>query len=354
MISPTALNPPGSDPAPIFDLFRGNFATELLTVAVAHFGIFGNLAQQGPTTFADFRKSLGLEVRPMQVLMTGLRAMNLLKEVDGKVTLTDLARTHLVPGSPFDVGDYIGLMADSPGVKAMAAHLKTNRPVGSDNPDGPGVAYIYREGIVSAMDEDASARHFTMALAARGRNVAPALARNYPLSKAKRLLDVGGGSGLYAIAYLQANPALEAVVWDRPEVLKVASELAHSHGVAERLRLIPGDMFTDLVPENCDVHLVSNVLHDWDVSECEQLLGRLARALPAGGELLIHDVYLNDALDGPLPVALYSLALFSLTEGRAYSAAEYRAWCKAAGLEPSLELVPTLASCGVLSARKPG
>ena len=67
----------------------------------------------------------------------------------------------------------------------------------------------------------------------------------------------------------------------------------------------------------------------------------------AGGRLVIHDVFLNDALDGPLPIALYSAALFTLTEGRAYSGAEYREWQRAAGLEPG-EVVPTLIHCGLL------
>jgi hypothetical protein len=58
-------------------------------------------------------------------------------------------------------------------------------------------------------------------------------------------------------------------------------------------------------------------------------------------------VFLNDALDGPLPEALYSAALFSVTQGRAYSAAEYRAWLSEAGLRPG-PVVPTLIHCGVL------
>lgn len=347
-------NLPASDPAPIFDIFRGNFATELLTAAVAHFGVFGRLAAQGPTQFEDLRVALGLDSRPMQVLVTALQAMGLLREQAGAIDLTELARTHLVPGGEFDVGDYVGLMADHPGVKGMVERLQTNRPAGSDDEGGPGVAYIYRDGIVSAMDQHASARHFTLALAARARNVAPVLASNYPLPQAKRLLDVGGGSGLYAIAYLRANPSLEAIVWDRPEVLRVAAELASSHGVEHRLKLVAGDMFADPVPENCDVHLVSNILHDWDVPECNQLLKRLAQALPPHGQLLIHDVFLNDTLDGPLPIALYSAALFSLTEGRAYSAREYRSWLEEVGLQPANTIVPTLVSCGVLAARKSG
>ena len=59
-----------------------------------------------------------------------------------------------------------------------------------------------------------------------------------------------------------------------------------------------------------DVVLLSNVLHDWDVPQCQELVRRCSNCLPSGGRLLIHDVFLNDALDGPLPIALYSAALF--------------------------------------------
>jgi hypothetical protein len=73
--------------------------------------------------------------------------------------------------------------------------------------------------------------------------------------------------------------------------------------------------------------------------------------LPAGGQLLIHDVFLNDDLDGPLPIALYSAALFTLTEGRAYSVGEFRSWLTTAGLKPG-NVVPTLLHCGVLPGFK--
>ena len=66
---------------------------------------------------------------------------------------------------------------------------------------------------------------------------------------------------------------------------------------------------------------------------------------------MIHDVFLNDALDGPLPIAYYSAALFRMTEGRAYSAAEYRVWLTSAGLTPA-EVVSTLMHCGVLPGVK--
>src|SRR5205807_7549491 len=107
-------------------------------------------------------------------------------------------------------------------------------------------------------------------------------------------------------------------------------------------------MFVDPLPKGADVVLLSNILHDWDVPECRTLIARCAGALRPGGRLLIHDVFLNDALDGPLPIALYSAALFCLTEGRAYSAAEYRGWLKEAGLQAET-MTPTLVHCSVLS-----
>jgi hypothetical protein len=343
------LSVPPLDPTPIFEAFRGNYATELLTAAVAHFQVFRRLAEH-PATCEELRQQLGLADRPATVLLTALRAMGLLAlGADGRLTPTDLAREHLVPGRPFDVSDYIGLAAEAAGVLALVERLRSNRPAHA-RPDDAGAAFIYREGLPSAMDEQAAARRLTLALAGRARIVAPVLAERYPLAEARVLLDVGGGTGLYAIAYLQRHPQLRAIVWDRPAVLAVAGELAAAHGVADRVHLQPGDMFRDAVPA-ADVVLLSNVLHDWDVAECRALIGRTAAVLPPGGRLLIHDVFLNDALDGPLPVALYSAALFALTEGRAYSAAEYRAWLAEAGLEPG-GVVPTLIHCGVLPAAR--
>ncbi len=110
-------------------------------------------------------------------------------------------------------------------------------------------------------------------------------------------------------------------------------------------------MFELSLPTDCKLHLLSNVLHDWDVPACRSLVSRCAEALPARGRLVVHDVFLDDSLDGPLPIALYSASLFSLTEGRAYSAAEYRGWLRDAGLEPG-EIIPTLVHCGLLVGKK--
>lgn len=344
------LTPPITDPTPIFEHFRGSYGTELLTAAVVEFDVFRRLAEQ-PMSFDELRVEIGLQRRPAVVLFTALRAMGLLSaDVAGRLTLTSMSREHLVPGAEFDVGGYVALAGQSPGVREMIARLKTNRPAGSESADDSGTKFIYREGTESAMEAEASARFLTLSLAGRAKNVAPVLAERVSLDDAQTLLDVGGGSGIYSIAWLRRHPRLRAVVWDRPEVLKVAREMAEQFGVADRMECIPGDMFVDPVPA-ADVILLSNILHDWDEPECRTLARRCAEALPKGGRLLIHDVLLNDDHSGPLPIALYSAALFTLTEGRAYSAAEFQSWLSEAGLT-TLPIVPTLVHCAVVGGIK--
>ena len=233
----------------------------------------------------------------------------------------------------------------------MVQRLRTNRPAGADSEDSGGAAFIYRDGIASAMEATDSARHLTLALAGRAKNVAPHMAANLDLSGARLLVDLGGGTGIYSFALLQKNPTLRSVILDRPEVLKVAAEMAEEYGVADRVELRPGDMFKDALPDFADAVLLSNILHDWDIPECRQLIQRCADALNPGGRLVIHDVLLNDDLDGPLPIALYSAALFTLTEGRAYSAQEFCSWLAAAGLTPQPPQ-PTLVHCHAIQAMR--
>ncbi|HEX4149239.1 MAG TPA: methyltransferase [Pirellulales bacterium] len=345
------LLPSSTDPTPIFDWFRGNFATELLVAAVAHFNVFGRL-EPADLSQAELGAQLNLAERPLTVLLTVLRAMGLLSEgAGGRLSLSELARAHLVAGAPHDVGGYLGLAAESPGVREMVARLRSNKPAAA-GPDEPGAAFIFRADLDSAMEQDQAARRLTLALAGRAKNVAPVLAERVPLDDARELLDIGGGTGLYSIAWLQQHAQLRATVWDRPHVLSVAREMAEQYGVADRLACVAGDMFADPVPAGAEVCLLSNILHDWNAADCRRLVARCAAALPRGGRLVVHDVLLNDALDGPLEVALYSAALFCSTEGRAYSRAEFTSWLTEAGL--LIESVqPTQVHCYALVARKP-
>ena len=131
----------------------------------------------------------------------------------------------------------------------------------------------------------------------------------------------------------------------------MARDFAEQYGVSDRIEFVDADMFTYSPEIEPDIILLSNILHDWDEPTCKGLLKHYADCLPKTGRLLIHDVFLNDDHDGPLPVALYSAALFTLTEGRAYSVKEYTNWLEKACLSVSGR-EETLIHCGVLDARR--
>ena len=118
------------------------------------------------------------------------------------------------------------------------------------------------------------------------------------------------------------------------------------------MKLVKGNMFECKYGNGVDAILLSNILHDWDIPECRILLNKCFEALKEGGVLLVHDAFLNDELDGPMHIAIYSVILFYLTKGRAYSAAECRQMLREVGFVPQ-DFIPTLVHCSVLTAVKP-
>ena len=348
MSNNNGLQSPGTDPTPIFEAFRWRYGSNLLTAAVAHFGVFERLSR-GPVSEADLKQHLQLESRPFIVLLTALQAMKMVqRDSQGRLQATDMALEHLDSKEPFYVGDYLGLAADSPEVLDLVERLKTNQPADINH---QGAAFIYRAGVKSAMEQTALARHFTLSLAGRARNVAPVLAEKLDLKGVSHLVDVAGGTGIYALALLEKNPHLEVTLVDLPEVLNIAREMAATSPHKERLHLVEGDMFEWKPDIQVDAFLFSNIFHDWDVAECQNLMHRYSELLETGGRLIVHDVFLNDALDGPAAIAFYSAALFTLTEGRAYSADEYRSWMEACNFQVTGP-IDTLIHCGILTGTK--
>jgi hypothetical protein len=112
-----------------------------------------------------------------------------------------------------------------------------------------------------------------------------------------------------------------------------------------------GDMLTDALPAAADVHLFSNVLHDWDEPVVRQLLGKSFDAMAPGGLILIHDAFLNAAKTGPLHVAEYSVLLMHSSEGRCYSVSEMEGYLRQAGFH-DVTYVHGAAARGVMTARR--
>jgi predicted nicotinamide N-methyase len=308
---------PQTNPTSLYRYRDGLYAVDLLTAALVEFDLFTYLARH-PSDTATTCRSLDIKERPTDVALTLFVAMGLLRR-DGEIYhLTELAREHLVSGSPWFLGPYYASFKDRPVCRDFVTILRTGRPCNwASVPD-------HREW-VRAMEQPDFARQFTAAMDCRGLYLGRAVARAVDLRRHREVLDVAGGSGVYACCLVDHHEHVRATVLEKPPVDTVAERAIRDRGFADRVSVYAADMFADGLPAGFDVHLISNVLHDWPISMVRQLLTASARALPAGGLVMIHDAHLDEAKSGPLAVAAYSALLMHSTEGRCYAVSEIRA-----------------------------
>jgi len=161
---------------------------------------------------------------------------------------------------------------------------------------------------------------------------AGAMVRHAGPAPVRRLLDIGGGSGAYSIAFAQAHPALQAEIFDLPSVLPLARQYIASAGLSSRVAAREGDLTRDDFGSGYDLSLLSAICHMLGDEENQDLLRRAHRALVPGGRLIIRDFILDPDKTSPKQAALFSLnMLVGTRRGASYSESEYRAWLAAAG-----------------------
>jgi predicted O-methyltransferase YrrM len=319
------MKSPTTDPTAIYRYRDSLAAVDALAVAIVHLDLFTALAHE-PADLDGICRRFSLHHRPADVLCTLLAANGLVRrDPAGRLHVTDTAREFLVAGGPHDARGYYASMADKPGVSDVLAVLRTGRPAHWPGDDAAADWH-------AAMRTEAFAESFTAAMDCRGRVLAPALADAIAGHAVHRLLDVGGGSGVYAIAIAESRPDVRATVLEAAPVDAIARRTIAAAGLGDRVGVATADMFLSKWPSDHDTHLFSNVLHDWDEPDCRRLLALSAAALPAGGRILVHDMFLDDDKAGPLWAAEYSTLLSTVTQGRLYSAAEIAGWLVPLGL----------------------
>lgn len=335
---------PATDPTSLYRYRDALYAEDLLIVALVRLDFFTALAAE-PADLDALCRRHEIHHRPADVMVTLFVAMGLIeRHADGRHSVTETAREHLVASSPWFIGPYYESLVDRPVVVDLLRVLRTDKPANwgsqSSQPDWH-----------KAMEKPDFARQFTRAMDCRGVFLAQALARDLPIGGSRSLLDIAGGSGIYACSLCAHFPELTATVLEKPPVDAICAGAIAERGFADRVRVVAGDMLAGPLPRGHDLHLYSNVLHDWDVGIVRDLIVRSFEALPAGGRLLIHDAFLNRRKDGPLHVAEYSVMLMHATQGRCYGIGELEGWLREAGFTDCLELPGGAARGGLIATR---
>jgi SAM-dependent methyltransferase len=335
--------PPRTDPSALIRSRDELYADDMFIAALNGLDFFTWLDTTA-ATIDDIARHFDFHTRPVDVMTTLFVAKGLLQRQDDRLALTPVAREHLVRGSHWYLGPYFPKVSDRPIAQDLLDILRSGKPANfasrKDQADWH-----------KAMETESFAEEFIAAMDVRGRLLAQALAKNLDLSGRTALLDVAGGSGVYACSFVAHAPALRAAVFEKAPVDKVAQRAIRSRGFDDRVSVLTGDMLEAPLPGGYDVHLMSNVLHDWDIPIVRQLLAASARALAPGGLLVIHDAFLNRDKTGTLPIAAYSVLLMHVTQGRCYSVAEMEGWLIEAGFANVRE-VPSFAGRSALVAER--
>ncbi len=166
----------------------------------------------------------------------------------------------------------------------------------------------------------------------------------------RRLLDVGGSAGGYALALLEAQPALEATIFDLPGVRALAEEHIAERGLGTRCRFVAGSFFEDPLPEEHDALLLANILHDWETADCRRILAACHAALEPGGAIIIAEPMLAEDLTGPDHASVSGL-MMALLGGENRTQAQIAELLAEAGFE-RMWCSPTGAQNSVVTARK--
>lgn len=297
------MNQEGLNPGQILEV-SGYFKKTCALHAAVKLGVFTAVGRKAATAM-DLAREMGVDRRALEMLLNALTAMDLLEKREGFYANTPLALKFLSG----DSSDYIGhiVMHHHHLVDSWArldVAVKTGGPVRSR----------------VSRSEGERRESFLMGMHNLAMSIAPRIAKAIDLSRNRRLLDLGGGPGTYAIHFCLENPQLRATVFDLPTTGPLALKMIDKFGLKERIAFFPGDYLEEEIRGEYDVAWLSQVLHGEGPETCRMIVDKTVAALEPGGMVFIHEFILNNSEDGPLFPALFSLnMLLGTPDGQAYS-----------------------------------
>lgn len=341
---PHAVRRPRADDRLMRDVLFG--ISGYPAVLVAHELKLYSLLAERPRTIPEVCEALGIEPRPAGALVSVSAALGLLEESDGRYSLTAVAEDYLLESSPTYFGGYFDMMIRN---YSMYAFASLKAAVLTDAPQ----LYGGEEAFQSHQEREDRARTYTRAMHSASMAAALAWPEHVDLTGHRRMLDVAGGSGAHAIGAAQRWTSLEIVIFELAPVCSLAEEYIARHGLQERVRTHTGDMWEDQFPP-ADVHLYSQIFHDWPPERCRLLTRKSFDSLEPGGLLIVHEMLYDDRKTGPFSTAAMNVnMLLQYKAARQYSGRELATMLTEAGFTDT-QVMPTFGYYSIVVGRKPG
>lgn len=349
-------------PEPIFQMTIGFWASKTLMAAV-ELEIFTKISSSDKKTVTlnQLQEMIGLEKRPTEVLVAALVAMGLLNATEindkenNKVANIDkqqqqqqqqfysnspLSDTFLDKTKPTYIGDFIMIMDKQFYLKwdSILQSLQTNKPFDKNSAKKDLEALSTKDIFETAASNHIAGQQlekFTHAM--YGVSVAPAmsLAKTFDFSKYKKMMDIGGGSGVYAIQVVKENPNMKAMVLDLEPACNIANQYIKRFGLEDKIQTKVFDFFKDEFPKECDIAFLSHIIHQYSKEANIALLKRIYNNLPnENSAIIISEWFLNNDKTGPLHSALLGMTMIlEHKDGRNYSYSEVSEMLSNAGFK---------------------
>ena len=307
-------------PDPFADSFTGLIAARAVSVAT-ELGVFDALHDAGAASAEKLAARLDLDPLGAESLVAALVTLGYLEADDGRVRNSQAAERLLVASSPESIATFVGGQGD----------LHWEVLSGLSEAVRSGEAYSMHE---KRRDEPERWEAYIRGLYEISRTEHDDNAALVSVQDPRRLVDVAGGHGAFAMAMCRRHPGLEATVLDLPPGAAVGRTIVESEGYADRVSFREGDAFETGLGEELDVVSAFNLVHHMPEERNRDLCRMALEALRVGGALVIGDSE-RPAPGEPVSHhgALSSLLFYAWSHGRNFHRDEIAGWLRAAGFE---------------------
>jgi acetylserotonin N-methyltransferase len=304
------------DPTVVLDLLHAFRCSKTMFAAVS-LGVFDALAAKAKS-LASLAGELNANPDGLGRLLDACVGLGLLQHGDDGYRNSPVASTYLCKSSPDRLTGYINFSNDV--MWKLWANLEDAVREGSHRWkqtfgwDGPIFSSFFRT--------EEARREFLMGMHGLGLLSSPEVVVAFDLRKYHCLVDLGGATGHLAIAACRRYQSMRAVVLDLMEVVPLTKDIVAASGLADRIDVVAGDFFNDVLPKG-DLYALGRILHDWMEEKILRLLGRVFDSLPSQGAVLIAEKLLLEDKSGPRVAQMQDLNMLTCTEGRERTLSEY-------------------------------
>jgi acetylserotonin N-methyltransferase len=234
-----------------------------------------------------------------------LIALGFLSIENETIQLTEISKTYLLTNSLYYWGGQLNPLRRRNDHKRILDAILNKDSLLAHN--GKAFSNMWEQGSIS----QEAAVLFTEEMHATIFAPAVAAIKTGLFNTTTHLLDVGGGSGCFSIAFTQEHLNSKATIFELPEVAKVTEKYIQLFKAEKNVFTHTGNFFKKYDwPKKHDGILLSQILHDWPISYCEKILAYAYSSLPKGGKIFIYEMLLDNTKASPLTTACFNMLMF--------------------------------------------